>query len=204
MNDSLTDLIGTDLINWRELPPGERGAWWNKLWIQVTALADRYRLTLRRGWWEDSIQVEALAAFCSWLRLFDSGANTDAPAKLQLLWELERLRAALRAGEEAFDPRRDRSEFEMHVASTERPRGRDDDAREQAAASSRCRQITGELASVDDRLRELSERERAVQADGRESSFQVGHERIELRRSIEELTFRHAELQRDLAAMGGN
>jgi hypothetical protein len=78
-------------------------------------MADRYRLGLRSGWWQDAIQVEALAAFICWLELYDSGANADPTGKLQLLWELERLRGLLRAGEHAFHASRDRAAFDRYV-----------------------------------------------------------------------------------------
>jgi hypothetical protein len=71
----------------------------------------------RTSWWEDQLQVEALAAFSCWLELYDSGANADPTGKVQLLWELERLRGLLRAGEHAFHAARDRTAFERHVVA---------------------------------------------------------------------------------------
>src|SRR5580704_7157525 len=103
MSDADAAFDGAELADWRVLPPGQRRAWWERLWLGAIALADRYRLGLRSRWWEDSVQVEALAAFHCWLRLYDTGAETDPTGKLQLLWELERLRAVLRGGEHTFD-----------------------------------------------------------------------------------------------------
>ena len=93
----MSEMSGTELVDWRALPPGQRRAWWDHIW-------------------EDAIQVEALAAFICWLELYDSGANGDPTGKLQLLWELERLRGVLRAGEHAFHAGRDRRAFEEYVA----------------------------------------------------------------------------------------
>lgn len=111
----MTEMSGTELVDWRALPPGQRRAWWEHIWDGAVRLADRYRLALRSGWWEDAIQVEALAAFICWLDLYDSGANGDPTGKLQLLWDLERLRGVLRAGEHSFHPGRDRAVFETYV-----------------------------------------------------------------------------------------
>lgn len=111
----MSEMAGTELVDWRGLPPGQRRAWWEHLWRGAVRLAGRYRLALRRGWWEDQLQVEALAAFTCWLELYDSGANMDPTGKVQLLWELERLRGLLRAGEHAFRPERDRELFEHYV-----------------------------------------------------------------------------------------
>jgi hypothetical protein len=112
----MSEMSGTELVDWRALPPGQRRAWWDHIWDGAVALAERYRLALRCGWWEDAIQVEALAAFICWLELYDSGANGDPTGKVQLLWELERLRGVLRAGEHAFHAGRDRRAFEEYVA----------------------------------------------------------------------------------------
>jgi hypothetical protein len=108
-------MSGIGLADWRALPPGQRRAWWEHLWHGAIRLSERYRLALRSGWWEDQLQVEALAAFSCWLELYDSGANQDPTGKVQLLWELERLRGLLRAGEHAFHAGRDREAFERHL-----------------------------------------------------------------------------------------
>lgn len=111
-------MAGTELVDWRTLPPGQRRAWWEHIWSGTVRMGGRYRLALRSGWWQDQIQVEALAAFICWLELYDSGVNADPTGKVQLLWELERLRGVLRAGEHAFHPGRDRSAFDRYVDET--------------------------------------------------------------------------------------
>ena len=114
----MSRMAGTELVDWRALPPAQRRAWWDHIWSATVRLAGRYRLALRSGWWQDQIQVEALAAFICWLELYDSGANADPTGKVQLLWELERLRGLLRAGEHAFHPGRDRDAFDRYVDRT--------------------------------------------------------------------------------------
>src|SRR5205807_3359421 len=94
-------------LDWRGLPPPERWIWWDQLWLDATRLRDRYRLALRSGWWEDDIQVEALAALAAWSNAYESGAWNDPQGKLQLLYDLDRIRLLLRAGEHVFDPDRD-------------------------------------------------------------------------------------------------
>lgn len=102
-------------LDWRELPPADRWTWWNKLWIAAIGLRDRYRLGLRSGWWKDDIQVETLAAFAAWVSAYDTGAWRDPPSKLQLLYDLDRIRALLQAGQDVFDPDRDRASFGVHL-----------------------------------------------------------------------------------------
>src|SRR5581483_12308612 len=57
---------GTCPLSWRQLEPCERRPWFESLWRQVCMLRERYRLMVRSGWWEDEIQVEALAALADW------------------------------------------------------------------------------------------------------------------------------------------
>ena len=57
-------------------------------------LRERYRLGLRSGWWEDAIQVEAIAALAAWIDRYDTGEWDDPPGKLNLLYDLERARPA--------------------------------------------------------------------------------------------------------------
>ena len=78
-------------------------------------LRERYRLAVRSGWWEDSIQVEALAALAAWVHLYDSGDWNDPPGKLALLYDLERVAVLLRDGGEPFHPDRDRIAFARHL-----------------------------------------------------------------------------------------
>src|SRR6185312_3655461 len=97
------------------LYPRERWLWFEQLWTDVCALRNRYRLPLRSGWWEDSLQVEALAALAAWVHLYDSGDWNDPPGKLALLFDLERVAALLRDGGEPFHPDRDRIAFARHL-----------------------------------------------------------------------------------------
>ncbi len=102
-------------LSWRQLEPHERGPWFEQLWFDVCMLRARYRLMLRCGWWEDEIQVEALAALADWVARYDSGEWDDPPGKLALLYDLQRVSELLRPGLAPFAPERDRSEFECHV-----------------------------------------------------------------------------------------
>lgn len=115
-------------LDWRSLYPRERWLWWEQLWMDVCALRDRYRLPLRSGWWEDSIQVEALAALAAWADRYDTGEWDDPPGKLALLFELERIEMLLRDGAEPFHPARDREAYFAHVTGlgSQRPLGRED------------------------------------------------------------------------------
>ena len=104
-------------LDWRSLYPRERWLWWEQLWMDVCALRDRYLLQVRSGWWEHSVQVEALAALAAWVDRYDCGEWDDPPGKLALLFELERIDALLREGTEPFHPRRDRDVFLAHLAA---------------------------------------------------------------------------------------
>ena len=104
-------------LDWRSLYPRERWLWWEQLWMDVCALRDRYLLQVRSGWWEHSVQVEALAALAAWVDRYDIGEWDDPPGKLALLFELERIDALLREGTEPFHPRRDREVFLAHLAA---------------------------------------------------------------------------------------
>ena len=66
-------------LDWRSLYPRERWMWFEQLWTDACMLRERYRLALRAGWWEDQVQVEALAAFAAWVHLYDCGDWTDPP-----------------------------------------------------------------------------------------------------------------------------
>jgi hypothetical protein len=205
----VTELDGTELVDWRELPPGQRRGWWEQLWEGVTAMADRYRLALRSDWWQDAVQVEALAAFVGWLRLYDTGAYNDPPGKLQLLWELERLRAVLRAGEHAFDYPLDRASFEDHLDTLEHPGG----TRDTRQAGPGCRRENGgrrgtmqELVAVTDRLRELRERRDVLEATSESRSADDGggvrRDLCELRDAIEQLTEHERRLRAQVDGHG--
>lgn len=102
-------------LDWRELSPAARSIWWDRLWADSIRLRDRYRLVLRSAWWEDDIQVEALAALAALVSGYDTGAWNDPVSKLQLLFDLDRIRALLHAGQDVFDPERDRPAFAQHL-----------------------------------------------------------------------------------------
>ena len=74
-----------------------------QLWTDVCALRARYRLPLRTGCWENQLHVEALAALGAWVQRYDSSEWDDAPGKLALLYDLERIAGLLRDGSEPFD-----------------------------------------------------------------------------------------------------
>jgi hypothetical protein len=199
------ELDGTELVFWRELPPGQRREWWEDAWSAAISLSARYRLALRRGWWEDAIQVEAIAAFHAWLRLYDTGAYTDPPGKLQLLWELERLRAVIRAGEATFDPVADRTSFERYLDTVEN--------RPQPTTHSKAVgdvQLAAELAAVTQRSAELRQRATLLREDpspsitGPHDAGPPGHETDQIRAAIGELTARERELRRALGSEPGS
>ena len=102
-------------MDWHGLYPRERWMWFEQLWRDVCGLRTRYRLAVRSGWWEDQIQVEALAAFAAWADRYDSGEWDDPPGKLALLYDIERVNALLRDGNDPFHPDRDRVAFARHL-----------------------------------------------------------------------------------------
>ena len=89
--------------------------WCEQLWEDVCLLRERYRLTVRSGWWEDDIQVEARAALVAWTERYDSGEWDDPPGKLALLYDLQRVGDLLRPGLEPFSPERDQFKFRRHL-----------------------------------------------------------------------------------------
>jgi hypothetical protein len=102
-------------LTWRSLYPRERWLWFERLWTDVCQLRDRYRLSVRSAWWEDEVQVEALAALAAWTERYDSGEWDDPPGKLSLLFDLERISTLLRDGLDPFHPDRDRPAFLAHL-----------------------------------------------------------------------------------------
>jgi hypothetical protein len=102
-------------LSWRSLLPRERWLWFEQLWTDVCMLRTRYRLPVRSRWWEEEIQVEALAALAAWTERYDAGEWDDPPGKLALLFELERIGSLLRDGHDPFQPQRDRPAFISHV-----------------------------------------------------------------------------------------
>lgn len=83
---------------------------WSQLWSDVLAVGDRYRLRPGNGWWEQPIQVEALAALAEWVERYDTGEWGDPPGKLGLLYDVERVRELIGGGD-PFYPERDRGAF---------------------------------------------------------------------------------------------
>jgi hypothetical protein len=102
-------------LTWQQLYPRERWLWFERLWTDVCALRERYRLAVRSGWWEDQVQVEALAALAAWTERYDSGEWDDPPGKLALLYDLERVSELIRDGLDPFHPERDRVGFVRHL-----------------------------------------------------------------------------------------
>jgi hypothetical protein len=121
-SDAEIGAVGEDVfldrrvLSWRQLNRSAgQNRWWQVLWLDVCSLRSRYGLPVRSRWWEDEIQVEALAALAAWVRRYDSGDWEDPPGKLTLLFELERVETLLRDGSDPFNPRRDRPVFERHL-----------------------------------------------------------------------------------------
>jgi hypothetical protein len=102
-------------LAWHALEPGARWRWFDRLWSDVCSLSGRYRLPVRSEWWADELQVEVLAAFAAWVQRYDSGEWDDPPGKLALLFDLERVAAALRDGVDPFNAQRDRPAFNRHL-----------------------------------------------------------------------------------------
>jgi hypothetical protein len=102
-------------LNWSGLYPRERWRWFEQLWTDVCMLRMRYRLPVRSRWWEDQVQVEALAALAGWVHRYDSGEWDDPPGKLALLYDLERVATLLRDGNDPFNPDRDRLAYARHL-----------------------------------------------------------------------------------------
>jgi len=94
------------------LYPRERWRWYEQLWNDVCTLKSRFGLPVRSGWWEDALEVEALAALAAWVERYDSGEWDDPPGKLALLYDLERVARLLGEGDDEnrrreFDQGRD-------------------------------------------------------------------------------------------------
>jgi hypothetical protein len=96
----------------------------------VITLAERYRISPTKDWWENAVQVEALAALAAWVSRYDAGEWDDPPGKLSLLYDLERVRELIR-GIDPFHPDRDRAAFRRFLIDTgcqPPPSGRDGNA----------------------------------------------------------------------------
>ncbi len=102
-------------LDWRSVPKEERWIWWEGLWLEVCGLRVRYELPIRYGWWEHPVQLETLAALVAWTGAYDDGEWDDAPGKLSLLLDLERIGDLLRDGNDPFYPERHRDAFEDHL-----------------------------------------------------------------------------------------
>jgi hypothetical protein len=114
-NELALDTPPTWPLSWRGLLPHDRYRWLDQVYSDASMLRQRYRLPLRRGWWESDIQVEALAALAAAARNFDSGLWDDPLAKIAFLGDLERVAALLRDGVDPFYPDRDRTAFVRYV-----------------------------------------------------------------------------------------
>lgn len=191
------------LLNWRDLPPRPRWRWWDQRWHEAIALSERYRLALRSGWWDDSLRVEALAAFAAWVATYDTEVSIDPPGKLQLLAQLDWLRNALQGGERAFDPPADRRAFDQHLFAIgcRAPDGRELGNTERDRQLERHhRQLQAELTAIESRLLELDDRERTLHAelDRAPMNRRADHAQrdlSELERTIVQLRARRRELR---------
>jgi len=192
------------LTDWRQLSHRERWEWWDQRWNDAIHLSERYRLALRSGWWEDSVRVEALAAFAAWVAEYDTEVSIDPPGKLQLLGQLEWLRTCLRGGERAFHPPSDRAAFDRHLDSIDcrTPDGRQPAPPGDPRLERQRHQRADELAALEARLHELGDRERALHAE-LDHSPRTGadHSRSdlsELKRTAGQLRRRRDELRNQL------
>jgi len=201
----LTDALG----DWRELSPRERWDWWDQRWHETIALAERYRLALRCGWWEDSVRVEALAAFAAWVACYDTGVSIDPPGKLQLLGQIEWLRAILHGGENAFDPPTDRTAFDQHLQAIgcRAPDGHPTAPPQSDPQLTRHRaELTTELTAIETRLAELGDRDRVLRAElpSRAVEDHVRRDLSELQRTVTRLRDRAHEIRGQLPATAGD
>lgn len=197
----------TSLGTWLGLEQCERWDWWQERWREALELSDRYRLTLRSGWWEDSLRVEALAAFAAGVAAYDTNERDDAPGKLQLLATLDWLRGVLRGGEQAFDPRADRPAFDQHLLSigcrppdTHPIKNQPVDPTNQHQR----RALTQQLETVKARLLELKQRRHTLRSQLEQDPASRGdHARrdlSQLEHTITELRRRQRNLRRQLRA----
>jgi len=197
------------LADWRELSPGERWDWWDQRWHETVALAERYRLALRCGWWEDSVRVEALAAFAAWVACYDTGVSIDPPGKLQLLSQIEWLRAILHGGDNAFDPPADRSAFDqhLHAIGCQAPHGHSTAPPQSDPQLTRHHAELGtELTAIKARLVELGDRDRVLRAElpSRAVEDHVRRDLSELQRTVTRLRDREHEIRGQLPATTGD
>lgn len=107
-------------LDGRGLYPHERWLWFEQLYSDVCSLQHRYGLPVRSGWWEDQLELEALAALAAWVARYDSGEWDDPPGKLALLYDLDRVARLLGHGDDedrrrAFDQGADLLAFTRHL-----------------------------------------------------------------------------------------
>jgi hypothetical protein len=191
------------LVNWRDLPARQRWRWWDQRWHEAIALSERYRLALRSGWWEDSVRVEALAAFAAWVALYDTEVSIDPPGKLQLLAQLDWLRTTLHGGEHPFNPPADRRAFEQHLFAIgcRAPDGRElGDPEGDRRLERHRRELQAELAAIESRLLELDDRARNLHAEldrapAHRRADHAQRDLSELERTIAQLRGRRLELR---------
>jgi len=197
------------LADWRELSPRERWDWWDQRWHETLALAERYRLALRCGWWDDSVRVEALAAFAAWVACYDTGVSIDPPGKLQLLGQIEWLRTILRDGENAFDPFTDRTAFDQHLQAIgcRAPDGHPTAPPPSDPQLTRHRdELTTELTAIEARLVELGARECVLRAElpSRAVGDHVRRDLSELEHTVTRLRAREHEIRGQLPETAGD
>jgi len=197
------------LADWRELSPRERWDWWDQRWHETLALSERYRLALRCGWWEDSVRVEALAAFAAWVACYDTAVSIDPPGKLQLLGQIEWLRAILHGGDDAFDPFTDRPAFDQHLRAIgcRAPNGRPAAPAQSDPQLTRHRdELTTELTAIKARLVELGVRECVLRAElpSRPGGDHARRDLSELKRTVTRLRDREHEIRSQLPETTGD
>jgi len=197
------------LADWRELSPRERWDWWDQRWHETIALSERYRLALRRGWWEDSVRVEALAAFAAWVACYDTGVSIDPPGKLQLLGQIEWLRAILHGGDNAFDPPTDRLAFDQHLQAIG-CRAADGHPTSPPPSDPQLTrhhdELSTELTAIEARLVELGDRECVLRAElpSRPVGDHARRDLSELQRTVTRLRDREHEIRGQLPESTGD
>ena len=194
--------LSTSLGTWLGLDQRERWLWWEERWTEAIALADRYRLTLRAGWWEDSERVEAIAAFAAAVAAYDTGQDDQPAGKLQLLAQLDWLRGVLRGGQRTFDPICDRPTFDQHLLSLGCQPPHDHLIADPPANAAQQRdQHARELQAVNHRLNELTQRQKALTSTPNHRQHGGDHadrERLLLAQTIGELSEQKLALERQL------
>ena len=194
--------LSTSLGTWLGLDQRERWRWWEERWTEATALSNRYRLTLRSGWWEDSERVEAIAAFAASVAAYDTGQEDQPAGKLQLLAQLDWLRSVLRGGQRAFDPTTDRPAFDQHLLSLGcRPPPDHPIADPPAEPTQHRDELARELATVNSRLHELKQRQQRLSPARNHDQRHGAHahrDLLLLAQTIDQLTQQKLKLENQL------